>query len=1282
MTAGVPCTGEKAIKAGVVREFKNIVFADNSADVEGEMFEIYNEAVLLEFADMVASGMFDYAGAVVTRPLNYSGEWTPIEGYSLTFDGGGYTIAGLNAPLFGTTNATIKNLNIKTNVTLTEDLVWGAIARELVAKEGKQGELINCDVVEGSTLTINLTEQTLTVVADDSILDSNHMVHIGALVGRVQGGAMTRCNSYGTLNINGLPSANAHFAINIGGLAGSIGSNGYLLTAEGATATLGAATECKNFGAVNIKGVDRETSTVTHIGGLTGHIYTATLAKCENSGKITVDSPNIMILFCGGLIGKGESAFATTAAELKITDLKNTGDIELTSLVTRILAIGGIGGYITGNYYECQRAVNEGNISSAATISDTGHYLQIGGIIGRSGVFLTECVNGVEGDPTKGTITLAGTVNKADDDVSCAIAGISAYSHGATVVSGCVNHAALNVSEAFNTATSGVSATLVGGIAAYRGSDAASARLTNCTNKGPITAVYSPTKTQPRIGGVVGKSGPVMDGLYNEGAINVTIKNDLAVEMWIAGIVSVIAKTTTIDGGANSGAINVTVEKSHAANAGIAGCFGSVNNTVHNFTNTGAITANLNNKRTVNIGGVMAIYQQVKCDLNTNLKNSGKITVKGKMMNDITTAYGLFVAGISATMKGGLTFDRTGEDDATYYSNNGDIDIDVDNTTENPIYLYVGGVSGAHYGPIIGGVNRGKITVDGGDKGYHQIFLGGCIARKYVVTLSSYGGAAPVENCQNYGDFEHRAKTALVNTYHSCGGIIGQGEDGSTSKTKPTFTVSNINNYGHISAYDTGGNLSIASLIAVGYCALNDITVSDKGSVTAGGSFNSLRMGGAIATSGGTATSGCVTTVYKNVVNNAPLKVLDGTKLTGHVKNAAGVYAGLWMGGIVAFHNMERKYVSVTKSTNNAAITVENVDATSTVIVGGLVGAIQSGYGALSELEANANYNTAPINVSGKCSRAFIGGITGAQTFGDADGNNLNFNSGSVTVDMDVAEEYSVGGIAGINLGMLKASENSGTVTVSGKTETNAYIGGLIGRKNSSRISTDCSNKGAVNASVDAALVTAIGGIAGFMNNVAIDYANMINKGDVEFVKGATCRGDLLIGGIVGWQHFPVMANYVTAQNYGTGIQPATNEGRVICSGSNEKDCYMGGIAGYTAREGEQEYTLPDNTTVTYVNSAGCYTHTIVSKDEAGLVTEFAPAEVSHTNTGYIRFAGSTRNLYAGGVVGFQDGTETGASSSTTTPAYNGIYEEAFVSDVAGQLGIANYVPFFRTPTE
>ena len=69
MTAGVPCTGEKAIKAGVVREFKNIVFADNSADVEGEMFEIYNEAVLLEFADMVASGMFDYAGAVVTRDI-------------------------------------------------------------------------------------------------------------------------------------------------------------------------------------------------------------------------------------------------------------------------------------------------------------------------------------------------------------------------------------------------------------------------------------------------------------------------------------------------------------------------------------------------------------------------------------------------------------------------------------------------------------------------------------------------------------------------------------------------------------------------------------------------------------------------------------------------------------------------------------------------------------------------------------------------------------------------------------------------------------------------------------------------------------------------------------------------------------------------------------------------------------------------------------------------------------------------------------------------------------
>ena len=120
--------GDKAIKAGIVREFNEFVYETN-VDESAE-YIIDSKEALIRFA------MKPTKSATVTANIDMTGyNWTPIEGFdALVFDGGNFEIKGLNAPLFGTTTSEIKNVKL-VDVDLCSNNVatYGAIACKILA---------------------------------------------------------------------------------------------------------------------------------------------------------------------------------------------------------------------------------------------------------------------------------------------------------------------------------------------------------------------------------------------------------------------------------------------------------------------------------------------------------------------------------------------------------------------------------------------------------------------------------------------------------------------------------------------------------------------------------------------------------------------------------------------------------------------------------------------------------------------------------------------------------------------------------------------------------------------------------------------------------------------------------------------------------------------------------------------------------------------------------------------------------------------------------------------
>lgn len=164
MCTTIKTDAEKPLSVGKVREFSNtLIYAPEKA-----AFVIKDKESLKAWAAQAAEATSD---AVMVADIDMTGEnWTSVEGFAGIFRGNGYSIKGLNAPLFGTTNAiAIIGLHLEdVDIEVSNLTHNGAIA---------------CWLQQTSTSTIlNCSASGKMVVDSDGSLTGS--VYVGGILGR------------------------------------------------------------------------------------------------------------------------------------------------------------------------------------------------------------------------------------------------------------------------------------------------------------------------------------------------------------------------------------------------------------------------------------------------------------------------------------------------------------------------------------------------------------------------------------------------------------------------------------------------------------------------------------------------------------------------------------------------------------------------------------------------------------------------------------------------------------------------------------------------------------------------------------------------------------------------------------------------------------------------------------------------------------------------------------------------------------------------------------------
>ena len=291
-------TSSKPVNAGAVREFAPITYA---GVVDTSDFIIDSKDALIRFAANPSRN------AVVTANIDMTGyDWTPIDGFAKSFDGGNFEIKGLNNALFRYTSATeIKNVKlVDVNITVDKFFVHSGNARVYAGSlayyfENSSGKVTNCSA-SGNIVVDVVYKNSDTTQATDS----NYAVSISGLVGMVY-----KC------------------------------------------AEFSGCTNRTNVNVTSLFGADGESNFYTHFGGLVGGFYSCSaLSNCTNYGNISINTgQQTGVLRCGGAIG-----YANTAT--LFSEVKNYGDIYINTNTTSGLYAAGVASniYKAATFDKCE----------------------------------------------------------------------------------------------------------------------------------------------------------------------------------------------------------------------------------------------------------------------------------------------------------------------------------------------------------------------------------------------------------------------------------------------------------------------------------------------------------------------------------------------------------------------------------------------------------------------------------------------------------------------------------------------------------------------------------------------------------------------------------------------------------------------------------------------------------------------------------------------------------------------------------------------------------------
>ena len=737
MYATVKADKQKPLVAGNVRNFAGAIEYVANADV----FVISDVASLQKFAADVtaASGVYT-KDVVLVNDIDASEiAWTSLTWNSLvgdkrcTFNGNGYAIKGLTAPLFDILTANVKGLHLE-DVNITSKLAFaGSLANQL------GGVVENCTI--SGVLNYNPTSSAT-----------------NAFGGAVCGVALDGASFYNVTNYCAVNATKNNHLLYPAGICGCIGA-----AATTVINNVVVFDNCHNKGNVTIVAGKGATSRNTYAGGILGSYHKPlTMTNCTNSGNIEHQLVNTKNSNLGGLIGR-----TYTGAVITVENCSNSGNISSYAKCSENTQIGGCFGYLaTLANCKFRNLSNSGNITTDAVTTKAIH---IGGIGGH----LTSIPEtGVVGSLTNsGNILLAGTTATYASAGGC-------FGHlgiGAPTIDGMVNSG--TVENIATTAT----ISCCGGIVGYLPGDSSkNANLSNFTNKGTVT-LGGAVGTRAYLGGIAGYFVSKSTGytnvsnFSNEATATVTMKADFA----IAEAAKADTDKPTVGGviGLNSynHLTNVTNEaqliwaeegKASSAPSGsellVGGAIGQhYFGNINTLTNKGSVIFKADNRdHHHHLGGVVGQLGSYGCTV-TGLHNSGNITIDS-------------TCGTKRCRLGGLV-GVLYRSDISDCLNSGTITYNALKTA-NQMYI-AGGIGYSYTGSgdnlnTIDVKNKGKVIInEGTGTAGADIRIAGIIGYMKNDTTNT-----TISGCVNIGNIEANIPTTFTSVIVS--GIIAQLEAG------------------------------------------------------------------------------------------------------------------------------------------------------------------------------------------------------------------------------------------------------------------------------------------------------------------------------------------------------------------------------------------------------------------------------------------------------------------------------------------------------------------------
>ena len=1016
----------KPIAVGMVREFKEFTYQANDVEAGGTVFEIDSKDALIAFANAVADGSFatSYTAAAVVADIDMTGyNWAPIEGFNgFTFDGGkasGYAINGLTAPLFGSTNSTIQNVDL-TNVNIASNgrLVLGAVVCSLTA----DGSLTGCHT--SGTITVSNPEATIAEGAD-----VYRTANFAGIVG-IANGDITNCVNEINITVNQVAASGTTVALHPS-VAGIVASH-----ETGSVTNCVNGNEAKTTGAINYHDNQAALLYVPHIGGIAGLRYNAntsssitgntnygaisfkanvagtneidfnsstiggvagftrgTINNNHNYGTITVATSAVKALYVGGVIG-------TTTPGSPVEQLHNhTGanitvakDVTFHCLTVAGVLSGLVGGLADADGAGLYNSTNDGAINiNASTASDialkSSNYYRIGGVVG----YINRSVNGCE-NKANGDITLEGNVvlTRSNAQSGYNVAGVYAYhSTDASHLGGNTNRGDINVytSVSKHTAATASQATYykldIGGIGAH---------------------------TQR----------PLVDKEENFG--NITIGKADGTEMGIT------ANNIYIAGG--------VAQRYNRAN----GTEGYVVNHGHITINSG-VTLN-SSTLGVYIGGCAAGSIKA-CDYH-NYSNKGNITIKGKI-TDLT-----YLGGIVAYSYGPMT-------DCT---NTGA--ITTSSTSEIAGVAHIGGAVGYAVGNLSGVKNNagGNVSVEG--KFGEQLHLGGLTG--YYGNDADSKPTLSLSSCENHGNVTLNATTNSKKATYM-GGLVAEylGTAATNCSNSGDITLTKCSSKSYAESGTTHEVwVNLGGLFGYTRTALTLTNCNNSGTISSAKSLNQAFVFTAAGFIGGSK----VNITLDNCHNTQKEGVDWGIKLENSIPNGngsnqsrAGGFFGWQSSGTLTTKN------GVSNSAN-IYIAIKNSDSGGSSY-GGIAGVLGSNAHSFGGTVSNSgNMYYAGTSASGTFCFAGLFGQTGAKVPTVCEnlvctGNITVTNEGGANWKPTAKKNGLVAGIAGTHAVALSNAKFYGTITAIGFEDTHTVSG------------TVCNNSvGAIIGNVSSALLT------------------------------------------------------------------------------------------------------------------------------------------------------------------------------------------------------------------